>query len=487
MTSQITAEDDALLDKLYATPLSTGVLQLPGPTYESAQSLLEILRENRKATLYNLQYQLYSDAYKTYDRLGSTVECPEAITEKNYLDHLGEAKYYAGYLTYFSEYLRHHGPSDALEHFVLSPTSNFIHNLDSQDKKRGSEGKKQHPEMLNRLLSGHAFPFVHIAYGWELGIPGQVAEGLAVTAVHPTEQSEIMPSSLFGKAKEFTSHFMGLPTRFLFPRRAPVFHERRATFMLLHHVIDCPDFANDKIGAPGEERRQYPAVLGEAGNTINVLTNKWARAMKPTSRRGFEGMVEEVIWSIVIYFGVGGWDLRDKGQPFRADFATMQLVTSAYFLLALVLLSPNVPYRPLSQANRLALFKAYTAMWVGRCVAHGWHNKELPIAEFLAATREQLSAPAAAASSPFVERKALDARIGPTVHPDAHVAGITRALAAFAARWGSRGPGYFGGEDGMKGLEALDGTLFVRVAGLVMDKLGWAYESGHELGQWDGM
>ncbi len=31
--------------------------------------------------------------------------------------------------------------------------------------------------MLNRLLSGHAFPFVHIAYGWELGIPGQIAEG----------------------------------------------------------------------------------------------------------------------------------------------------------------------------------------------------------------------------------------------------------------------------------------------------------------------
>ena len=299
--------------------------------------------------------------------------------------------------------------------------------------------------------------------------------------------------------------------------------------MLLYQVRDHPKFANDEIGAPGEEQRQYPAVLKNAGDTINVLTNKWCESWLEGTRndadieKRLEGMVEEVIWSVVICFGIGGWQLRDEGQPLRADFSMcvhcrvqhkpvfahdrcamlhnrtgfpnrMQLVTSAYFLLALVLPSPNVPYRALSQASRLALLKAYTAMWVGRCVAHGRRSAVLPIAEFLDTTRGQLSAPAAAASLPFVTRTALGARVGPweriivnsTAHPDAHVAGVTRALAAFAARWGSREPGYFGSEGGLEGREALDGTLFVRVAGLVMDKLGWAYESGHELGQWDG-
>jgi len=48
MTSQDPAEDNAVPDKLYAAPLSTGVLQLPGPTYESAQSLLEVLRRQHQ-------------------------------------------------------------------------------------------------------------------------------------------------------------------------------------------------------------------------------------------------------------------------------------------------------------------------------------------------------------------------------------------------------------------------------------------------------
>jgi hypothetical protein len=62
-----------------------------------------------------------------------------------------------------------------------------------------------------------------------------------------------------------------------------------------------------------------------------------------------------------------------------------------------------------------------------------------------------------------------------------------RSLAAFATRWGGRPAGYFagGGEDGLEGREVLDGTLFVRVASLTLDRLGWAHESGKELGSWD--
>lgn len=71
-------------------------------------------------------------------------------------------------------------------------------------------------------------------------------------------------------------------------------------------------------------------------------------------------------------------------------------------------------------------------------------------------------------------------------HPEEHLPKAVRSLAVFAARWGSRPLGYFaGGEEGLEGREVLDGTLFVRAASLALDRLGWAHESGKELGEWD--
>ncbi|KAI0300671.1 hypothetical protein B0F90DRAFT_397628 [Multifurca ochricompacta] len=526
MTSSSQSQDkDALLDKLYSLPCSTGVLQLPGPTHESAEALVEILRQNRwehqlffvgedGENRYNYSThhvlaiyalgaspEIMTEAYGTHERLKPMVESPEPITDKNYLDHLGDQRYYAGYLAYFSEYLVHHTPGEALEHFILTLPANFVLNLNyiiAQDKKRGGEGKKKHPEMLNRLLAGHAFPFIHLAYGWELGIPGQIAEGLAVAAVYANEQSEVVPQSLFGRARE-PIHIMGRFMLPLVPRRTPVFHEKRPTFTLLSRIQDHPKFADDAIGSPGEERRRYPDILKSTGDAITELVNKWTEEWLEGTRneadveKRLEGMVEEVIWGNVICFGIGGWNSRDSGQPFKADFSMMSLVTSAYFLLALVLPSRNVPYPSLSLSNRLTLFKAYVLTCAGRYISHGQRGA-LHIEEFFSTTREQLTAPAMVQPLPFMSRKALSARSGPweriitnsIVHPDAHLPSTTRALAAFGVRWGDRSPGYFaGGDSGLKDREALDGTLFVRVAGLMMNRLGWAHESGHELGQWD--
>jgi len=89
-------------------------------------------------------------------------------------------RYYDSYLTYFSEYLRNHTPNEAFERFILSSSSNFNPDLAAKDvkdvKSAGDKGKR-HPEMLNRLLAGLLHPFIHLAYGFEFGLPGQVAEG----------------------------------------------------------------------------------------------------------------------------------------------------------------------------------------------------------------------------------------------------------------------------------------------------------------------
>ena len=91
-------------------------------------------------------------------------------------------RYYDAYLSYFSEYLRDHTPNEAFERFIFSSAYNFDPDLaanDVQDIKRVADEGKKHPEMLNRLLAGLVHPFIHLAYGFEFGLPGQVAEGLS--------------------------------------------------------------------------------------------------------------------------------------------------------------------------------------------------------------------------------------------------------------------------------------------------------------------
>ena len=81
------------------------------------------------------------------------------------------ARYYDAYLAFFIGHLQDHTPSEALEHFVFSPAYNFrsANGCDSKEKVQ--------PQFLNRLLAGVVHPFVHLAYGLEFGILGQVAEG----------------------------------------------------------------------------------------------------------------------------------------------------------------------------------------------------------------------------------------------------------------------------------------------------------------------
>ncbi len=85
-------------------------------------------------------------------------------------------------------------------------------------------------------------------------------------------------------------------------------------------------------------------------------------------------------------------------------------------------------------------------------------------------------------------------------HPDEHICKLIRALAHAASLYGTRAAGHFahlksvveinsdvdanGGTPKFEGVEKLDGSLFVRVARLSMDRLGWMRE-GQEERKWD--
>ena len=84
-------------------------------------------------------------------------------------------RFYGAYLAFFTNYLQSHSPAEALEHFVFSSTYNFRSDHPAAGDHSSSEGVQ--PQMLSRVLGGLLHPFIHLAYGFEIGIPGQVAQG----------------------------------------------------------------------------------------------------------------------------------------------------------------------------------------------------------------------------------------------------------------------------------------------------------------------
>jgi hypothetical protein len=183
----------------------------------------------------------------------------------------------------------------------------------------------------------------------------------------------------------------------------------------------------------------------------------------------------------------------------------MHFVTSSIFIPTLALppgrtlaqtISP-----PLPLASRLQLVRTYLsscAMWY--LARYRPTASKLSIAEFYAATSSKLSPPPAAhAYAPgqaprrdFWKNTQKTMPIGSTVwprlwinamaHPNEHLNKLVRALGA-ADRWyGLRGKGAYAGA--LDGAEELDGTLFLRVAVVTMDRLGWANEE-ESLALWD--
>lgn len=71
------------------------------------------------------------------------------------------------------------------------------------------------------------------------------------------------------------------------------------------------------------------------------------------------------------------------------------------------------------------------------------------------------------------------------MHPDEHLCKLQRTLAQYSVLYGTTEAGAWKKEGvDLDGVEVLDGTLFARVAGLTMGRLGWLREGGQK-GEWD--
>ncbi|TFY82506.1 hypothetical protein EWM64_g1509 [Hericium alpestre] len=434
--------------------------------------------------------------------LTPVIHSPHAITDDNFVEHLGDDEYYNAYHAYFSNYLSNHTMTEAVENYIFAPEYNYI------------PGAKKQPEMLNRCLASLIHPFIHIGYGVEFEVKGQLAEGLAMTAVHPTDQTPLVPYSLFSSHQGFsaasTTSLLSHLGSVTLADGAKSSITPRPTFSLYQRILEEPAF--EQV-VPLTVIDKYEHIVENQGDLIHKLVTEWYDAWlegvqtRQDAEARLEAMVEEVVWAHVMIYGVGGFAGPgiEPAREINADFFIMHIVTSALFLPSFLLPdSPTALTPPLSLTNRFLLLRTFVSVSIGWYISRG--RPALPIVSFYAATEKHLSVPSPpqplhrdpprrknppptngtplpkgplpSGASPWLRiiQNAL-------VHPVEHLVKLQRVLAFFAVKYGGREQGHFAGA-ALEGAEKLDGTLFLRAAGLTMDRLGRANE-GVQLDIWD--
>ncbi|KAG1889810.1 uncharacterized protein F5891DRAFT_1280784 [Suillus fuscotomentosus] len=448
------------LDALFPSPSSPpNVLsppRYPGTSPEAVAALTYVLKDN------HTKYHIFSNYQRFHNHIthralalyatgasGSlieqfykqdstnqrpAIEPPEAITEENFIEHLGDDNFYAAYRTFFSKVVKEKGLSTTLEEYIFSKKYNFIEGRDASTQ----------PVMLARFLGALFHAFIHVGYGAEFGISGMVVEGLALASVH---EHEFLPSYLSEASgttavERATTHLASLvlnTERSITPFQLERPQKNHA-FSILAKIMQDSKFAPKEIK---KHFKDFDGMMSEHGDTIWRYAEQWT--IDPSQPGEIERKLEECIWTSTILYSIGGWS-KDRGLT--ADFFFMHLVTSSLFLPSLL------PYLP--QDSQVLLLRGYFASTLGWWITRGFPR--LDIQGCLSATSDLSSKIKVANPFLHIVQSAI-------THPDNHMLKIQRALAHFSSLYGARPKGSFGGTE-LEGAEALDGSLFIRSARL---------------------
>ncbi|KAL0948373.1 hypothetical protein HGRIS_010955 [Hohenbuehelia grisea] len=479
---------DAHLDKSFPIPSvqppsSLSPRAWPGSTPESTTVLRELLQENHKRWHYYIDevgrhnhtthhllalWSLGADANvlkaaytSNCEWLLPAVTPPGAITKDNFKDHLGKHEYYNAYEQFFEKELESRSVSDVLEEFIFSTEYNF-------DSAREAAGKEQ-PSMVVRFLDAIVHPLIHVGYGLELSIPGMVTEGLAGAAIHRGTASRMMKPAFFEQFSQpygsFTSA-MSLALNKIIPSAAP----KVASVHPLSIIARIRKDTRFDDFKPQSFLHLFDDMVNIHGDTLVEYANQWN--LDFTTPDTVDKKFEELVWAVSVMYGIGGWN---EGKGFQADFFNMHLITSSVFLPSIL------PYlSPRSQGILLrSFFLTAITWWVG----HGrgyldvrdYFKKDTAHPEFPGPRPTPIKGvfPSTTSPSAITPNPWLPIIQSAIVHTDEHLPKIQRALAHYAHLYGNRVAGLPDfAETELEGAEWIDGSLFVRIAGMTAEYLG---------------
>lgn len=188
-----------------------------------------------------------------------------------------------------------------------------------------------------------------------------------------------------------------------------------------------------------------------------------------------DARVEELIWVATLLTVSTG----KHGRKPRLDFFLMHLLTSSLFL-------PTLVSGIKTTRNKMRLLRLYVSTMLFIILLRGRPR----IDPTLIMSYTYVPRPPDAQRNP-AEHNPWPAIIDGVIHaPDSHTVKSMRTLYYGAQNYGETPPGQAIGafdKDGtetLNGSGKLDGTIFIRAAGVVMDIMGWLTH-GQEEGKWD--
>ncbi|KAK7033554.1 hypothetical protein VNI00_012778 [Paramarasmius palmivorus] len=378
------------------------------------------------------------------------------VTTDNWTEYLGNEHAYYGYLNFFQERIKSVGVPDTLEKYIFSPLAN-----------KSSVG------MLVRLMSGIVHPFIQIGYGLEFGSDLLVATGLAQTAVHQPH-----PAVIYDYNPSITD---------------PDNNTKRSGPSVLELLREVYDSALLKPvpydGSAILSTRIKDAVGDGRGEEIQRICSRFQIADNATEEEMNE-KIKEFIWAaVLLLFSTG-----KEGHKPRLDFFLMHLVTSSIFLKTYVGVIRDT-------ANKAQLLRAYLSTIIlfvmvrGRprinanLTMHASDKVRPPLPTEVPYKVDETSIGSPAQDDDYTPWPAfIEASLYAS---DSHVLKTMRTLIYAAREYGDIPAEDVIGvyqkgthQETHLGMAKVDGSLFVRAAGVLMNCMGWTTH-GQVAGDWD--
>ncbi|KAF8804705.1 hypothetical protein BYT27DRAFT_7259180 [Phlegmacium glaucopus] len=377
------------------------------------------------------------------------------VSKENWTQYLENQSAYGAFVKFFAGQVEELGVTGTLEKYIFDPEVN-----------------KNGVNMLSRVVAGALHPFIHIGYGAEFGDKALIATGLAEAAMTGALPDNLFPSA---KTEEKVEPSQSITLLELF---AQVYESK-----ILHPPM--PYDPNALLSA-----RTRLALANGGAEEIQRLCSQYG-LFGDFNEADIASKVEECIWLSTLLMTATG----KEGRKPRLDFFLMHLVTSSLFLNPLF----SVLKKP---AHKSALLSAYIPVVVLITLARGRPriNPEL-LMSYTDVPRPPVSAgsfPEPSSASLGNPRTDADYNPWPAIieavqyHRDSHVPKALRTLIFASQKYGDKAPGAAigafhrdSGAETHNGTGKLDGTIFTRAAGLVMETLGWV-SYGQNEGKWDG-
>ncbi|EAU82817.2 hypothetical protein CC1G_11334 [Coprinopsis cinerea okayama7 len=415
------------------------------------------------ATADHLQ-KMYEDEAKSQKSIFREEGDREIVVDDgNWVQYLGNTSAYAAFVTFFADRIQKNGVAATLEEYLFSKEANTSEKV-----------------MLVRLISGAVHPFIQLGYALEFGNEAMVAPALAQTAVHTPTGPQIYDFHWGSSGSAASDNQLSI-------------------FQLIEEVYAAPELKPGPYEPDALHSARLKGILGKE-EVVKKVRELCARFALPTSSESdnvnFDAQVDSTIHDLVLAATLLTFAVSKPNRPPRLDFFLMHLVTSSLFLTP-------IKGALRREEDKLNLLRAFVPTLVLHVLSRGRPRIDVGVLEGYTGVprppvpgdkvrklgREVIGSPEE--DGDYNPWHAMHADV--LYHPDTHHVKTFRTLFLANGEYGGRDPVELPAGfritpspgSSTKGGVSVDGTVYTRAAGVLMNYMGWVTHGQDPREDWD--